>query len=275
MSDTTKFLLVILAMIIAVWLLFLLYSLNLIYQNTRNVTDDGKLDKYIEDIFSQEGNSWHTEDFTCYNILEFIQEPNEDQLKNLNWIPERFQLLNLRFEFQTNLFLFDGKGIDNKNVPYQIKEGSIGEFHSVKFKKLYDRKILMSILKDKMPAKDELDKIVKKAFSLYDTDKSGYLEREEIKKMFNDVVGDRKIFSDEFGKFMARISGSRMTEEQLDESIKKIDENGDGKFSFEEIYKIIWDKIWETKKSEIQTNLNKAYYGGNIKRIGRKLCIEN
>merc|ERR1712062_118837 len=76
-----------------------------------------------------------------------------------------------------------------------------------------------------MPTKAELEVIVKKAFELYDADNSGYLEREEIKKLLNDACGE--------------LGAPPITDAQLDEVIKTVDDNGDGKFSFEELYKVI------------------------------------
>ena len=38
-----------------------------------------------------------------------------------------------------------------------------------------------------MPTEEELKGIVDKAFKLYDADESGYLERDEIKKLLNDT----------------------------------------------------------------------------------------
>merc|ERR1712111_42639 len=66
----------------------------------------------------------------------------------------------------------------------------------------------------KMPSKAELETIVKKAFELYDTDKSGFLEREEIKKLLNDAC--------------AELGAPAITDAQLDEVIKTVDDNGDG-----------------------------------------------
>merc|ERR1711862_185631 len=71
-----------------------------------------------------------------------------------------------------------------------------------------------------MPSKAELETIVKKAFELYDTDKSGFLDREEIKKLLNDAC--------------AELGAPAITDAQLDEVIKTVDDNGDGKFSFDE-----------------------------------------
>merc|ERR1711990_530544 len=76
-----------------------------------------------------------------------------------------------------------------------------------------------------MPSKAELETIVQKAFELYDTDKSGFLERDEIKKLLNDAC--------------AELGAPAITDAQLDEVIKTVDDNGDGKFSFDELFKVI------------------------------------
>ena len=76
-----------------------------------------------------------------------------------------------------------------------------------------------------MPNEEELKTIVEKAFKLYDADESGFLEREEIKKLLNDACGE--------------LGAPAITDTQLDEVIKTVDDNGDGKFSFDELFKVI------------------------------------
>ena len=71
----------------------------------------------------------------------------------------------------------------------------------------------------------KLRDIVQKAFDLYDADKSGFLEKDEIKKLLNDACGE--------------LGAPPITDQQLDEVIKTVDDNGDGKFSFEELYTVI------------------------------------
>ena len=75
------------------------------------------------------------------------------------------------------------------------------------------------------PTEKDIEDIVRKAFEIYDTDKSGYLEREEIKKLLDDACGE--------------LGADEITDDQLDAVIKTVDENGDGRFSFEELNKII------------------------------------
>jgi Ca2+-binding EF-hand superfamily protein len=75
------------------------------------------------------------------------------------------------------------------------------------------------------PSGKDIEDIVRKAFEIYDTDKSGYLERDEIKKLLDDACGE--------------LGADEITDEQLEQVIKTVDENGDGKFSFDELNKII------------------------------------
>ena len=71
----------------------------------------------------------------------------------------------------------------------------------------------------------EIETKVQKAFELYDTDKSGFLEREEIRKLLNDAC--------------AELGAPAITDEQLDEVITTSDEDGNKKFSFIELFKVI------------------------------------
>merc|ERR1712050_1010 len=76
-----------------------------------------------------------------------------------------------------------------------------------------------------MPTKDEIKTIIEQAFKLYDEDQSGFLEFEEIKKLMNDACGE--------------LGAPAITDEQLKSVIEAVDENGDGKFSLDELSKII------------------------------------
>ena len=76
-----------------------------------------------------------------------------------------------------------------------------------------------------MPSDAEIEEIVKKAFEIYDVDKSGTLERDEVKKLLNDACGE--------------LGADAITDEQLDAVISTVDENNDGKISFEELFQII------------------------------------
>ena len=53
-----------------------------------------------------------------------------------------------------------------------------------------------------MPNDSEIEEIVRKAFEIYDTDKSGFLERDEIKKLLDDACGE--------------LGADEITEKQLD-----------------------------------------------------------
>lgn len=73
--------------------------------------------------------------------------------------------------------------------------------------------------------KTEMNKMIKKAFDLYDADKSGFLEKQEIRILMNDAMG-------ELGK-------PPVSDKNLDKLIDAVDENNDGKFDFGEFYMII------------------------------------
>ena len=56
-------------------------------------------------------------------------------------------------------------------------------------------------------------------------DKSGTLERDEVKKLLNDACGE--------------LGADSITDDQLDAVIATVDDNNDGKISYEELYQII------------------------------------
>ena len=66
---------------------------------------------------------------------------------------------------------------------------------------------------------------MKKAFEIYDVDKSGTLERDEVKKLLNDACGE--------------LGADAITDEQLDAVISTVDDNNDGKISYDELFQII------------------------------------
>ena len=76
-----------------------------------------------------------------------------------------------------------------------------------------------------MPTDAEIGEIVKKAFEIYDVDKSGTLERDEVKKLLNDACGE--------------LGADAITDEQLDAVISTVDDNNDGKISYDELFQII------------------------------------
>ena len=76
-----------------------------------------------------------------------------------------------------------------------------------------------------MPSDQEIGEIVKKAFEIYDVDKSGTLERDEVKKLLNDACGE--------------LGADAITDEQLDAVISTVDDNNDGKISYDELFQII------------------------------------
>ena len=76
-----------------------------------------------------------------------------------------------------------------------------------------------------MPTDAEIGEIVKKAFEIYDVDKSGTLERDEVKKLLNDACGE--------------LGADAITDDQLDAVISTVDDNNDGKISYDELFQII------------------------------------
>ena len=73
-------------------------------------------------------------------------------------------------------------------------------------------------IKDILNDKDKLFKLAKAAFDAVDTDKSGYLERNELEAVMSSV-------SSEF-------DFDQPSKEDVDEILKEVDNNGDGNFSF-------------------------------------------
>jgi calmodulin len=72
------------------------------------------------------------------------------------------------------------------------------------------------IIKDK----HKLKKITEAAFKAVDIDGSGYLEKNELEQVMINVAGD--------------IGVEKPTKEEVDEVLKELDENGDGRLSMEE-----------------------------------------
>lgn len=75
-------------------------------------------------------------------------------------------------------------------------------------------------IKDILQDKDKQGKLAKAAFDAVDTDKSGYLERNELEAVMSSV-------SSEF-------DFDQPTKEDVDEILKEIDVNSDGKISLNE-----------------------------------------
>lgn len=66
------------------------------------------------------------------------------------------------------------------------------------------------------------EKKLKAAFKMFDTDDSGYISRDEVKESFLKIT--------------------KISEEEIEEIVSQVDENGDGEISFEE-FKEIMTKI--------------------------------
>ena len=72
---------------------------------------------------------------------------------------------------------------------------------------------------------NEMNQMIRKAFDLYDADKSGVLDKNEIRTLLNDL--------------MAELGAPSINDTTLDQIIALVDENNDGAFDFKEFYKII------------------------------------
>ena len=70
-------------------------------------------------------------------------------------------------------------------------------------------------------ADEQIKEIIRKAFQAYDEDCSGFLERQEIRRLLDDACM-------EFGTPM-------VSDEHLDNIIEAVDDNGDGMFSTDEL----------------------------------------
>ena len=71
---------------------------------------------------------------------------------------------------------------------------------------------------------DKVEKMAKDIFDEVDLDKSDFIERDEMKKLL---------------KEMAVQLGKTLTDEELDEEIDKIDQDGDGKIDLAEFTDVI------------------------------------
>lgn len=72
---------------------------------------------------------------------------------------------------------------------------------------------------------NEIKEIIKKAFDAYDEDGSGFLEEQEIRRLLDDACKE--------------LGTPTITSEHLKKIIKVVDNNGDGKFSVDELSSII------------------------------------
>ena len=80
-------------------------------------------------------------------------------------------------------------------------------------------------IKDVLADPEKLKKVTKAAFETVDTDKSGYLERDELEVVMANVARD--------------IGVDKPTKEEVDEMISELDENSDGRISIAEFQVLI------------------------------------
>ena len=89
------------------------------------------------------------------------------------------------------------------------------------------------------PAK--MKRITKAAFETVDTDKSGYLEREELEVVMANVARD--------------IGVDKPTKEEVDEMIIELDDNSDGRISLTEFQVLIEQVLSVMAQAEEDTDL--------------------
>ena len=123
-----------------------------------------------------------------------------------------------------------------------------------------NKKNLFDFMKvKKMPSEEELREMVKKQFEAYDEDESGYLERDEIRKLLDDVCGE--------------IGSPIVTDEALDVAIEKADQNKDGKFNFGETFDLvgpILENAMSGQKKPTLLDIFKPKTGGDVTPDGAK-----
>jgi Ca2+-binding EF-hand superfamily protein len=72
-----------------------------------------------------------------------------------------------------------------------------------------------------MPSQEEITDLMDELFQKYDTDKSGHLDKLEIIEMLKDTYRD--------------IGATFLSQSHLQDIMNTIDQNGDGKFSYDEV----------------------------------------
>lgn len=96
----------------------------------------------------------------------------------------------------------------------------------------------MSGIKDILSDKQKLIKITEAAFKAVDTDGSGFLERNELEQVMINVAVD--------------IGVEKPTKEEVEEVLKELDENGDGKLSQQEFQVLIEQVLDMMSKAEVK-----------------------
>ena len=82
-----------------------------------------------------------------------------------------------------------------------------------------------SQIKELLQEPEMLEKVILNAFQKLDMDKSGYLELNEIEEVFLNISSEMLI--------------EEPSEEELDEIVKCMDINGNGRMSYKEFYSMI------------------------------------
>eukprot|EP01016_Furgasonia_blochmanni_P016170 TRINITY_DN1920_c0_g1_i1.p1 TRINITY_DN1920_c0_g1~~TRINITY_DN1920_c0_g1_i1.p1 ORF type:complete len:163 (+),score=26.38 TRINITY_DN1920_c0_g1_i1:171-659(+) len=114
----------------------------------------------------------------------------------------------------------------------------------------------MASIKDILNDKEKLKKITKAAFDAVDTDKSGFLERNELEAIMLNVAKD--------------IGVDNPSKDEVDEVLKEIDANSDGKISITEFEVLIRQVLEIMVKAEEQS---KQYVSMPIQCMSTSLSI--
>ncbi|CAK82936.1 unnamed protein product (macronuclear) [Paramecium tetraurelia] len=85
-------------------------------------------------------------------------------------------------------------------------------------------------VKDILKDKKKVRFVAESAFKQVDKDGSGYLERPELEEVMNNVAADLGV--------------EPPTSEEIDEVLKELDENGDGKLSIDE-FQVLIEQVLE------------------------------
>ncbi|CAK74054.1 unnamed protein product (macronuclear) [Paramecium tetraurelia] len=94
-------------------------------------------------------------------------------------------------------------------------------------------------VKDILKDKKKVRFVAESAFKQVDKDGSGYLERPELEEVMNNVAADLGVEVS-----ITSITLQPPTSEEIDEVLKELDENGDGKLSIDE-FQVLIEQVLE------------------------------
>uniref|UniRef100_A0AAX7TR33 EF-hand domain-containing protein n=1 Tax=Astatotilapia calliptera TaxID=8154 RepID=A0AAX7TR33_ASTCA len=162
-----------------------------------------------------------------------------------------------------------GAGVDPTNPTFREK---MKEFMQ-KFDKNKDGRIEMSELAQILPTEENFLLCFRQfvsssaefmaAWRRYDTDRSGYIEANELKLKMFDLNGDGKLGLSEMARllpvqenFLLKFQGVKMTSEQFNAIFTYYDKDGNGYIDEQELDALLRD-LYQTNKKEVDpTNLS-------------------